>query len=51
MFYKCSNLTNIDLSSFNTVNVNDMSNMFLECSKLTNINLSSFNTRNVTDIA
>ena len=44
MFYKCSSLTNIDLSNFNTDNVKDMSCMFYKCSSLTNINLSYFNT-------
>jgi len=47
MFYNCKNITNIDLSSFNTQNVIDMSYMFDGCSNLTNINLSSFNTQNV----
>ena len=47
MFFKCSKLTNIDLSSFNTKNVTNMSYMFYECSKLTKIDLSSFNTENV----
>ena len=50
MFYNCNNLTNIDLSSFNTQNVTNMSFMFCECSNLTNINLSSFNTQNVTNM-
>ena len=50
MFFGCSKLTNIDLSSFNTKNVTNMSWMFDRCSKLTNIDLSSFNTENVTDM-
>ena len=50
MFYKCSNIINIDLSSFNTKNVTNMSWMFGVCSKLTNIDLSSFNTQNVTNM-
>ena len=50
MFYECSKLTNIDLSSFNTENVTNMSYMFYGCSKLTNIDLSSFNTQNVTNM-
>jgi len=50
MFYKCSSLTNINLSNFNTQNVKDMSLMFYECSSLTNINLSNFNTQNVTNM-
>ena len=34
MFYKCSSLKSIDLSSFNTSNVKDMSSMFYGCSSL-----------------
>ena len=47
MFGGCSNLINIDLSSFNTQNVTNMFFMFGRCSNITNINLSSFNTQNV----
>ena len=50
MFYGCSNLTNIDLSTFNTENVTNMMGMFAECSNLINLDLSSFNTKNVTDM-
>ena len=50
MFYGCSSLTNINLSSFNTNNVTNMRCMFSGCSSLTNIDLSNFNTNNVTDI-
>ena len=31
MFYGCNNLTNINLSSFDTENVNNMSAMFRDC--------------------
>ena len=41
MFYGCSNLTNIDLSSFNTQNVNNMSFMFNGCSNLKEIKLKN----------
>ena len=34
MFYKCSSLTNINLTNFNTNNVKDMSSMFNGCKKL-----------------
>ncbi|MBO5602299.1 MAG: BspA family leucine-rich repeat surface protein [Prevotella sp.] len=47
LFYHCSSLTNIDLSSFNTENVKDMGYMFSSCSSLKNLDLSSFNTSNV----
>ena len=48
MFEGCSKLTYLDLSSFNTKNVTNMSNMFSNCSILINIDLSSFNTKIVT---
>ena len=41
----CSKLKNIDLSSFDTKNVNNMSSMFIHCSNLTNMDLSSFDTK------
>ena len=47
MFCDCSSLISIDLSSFNTTNVNDMSNMFGGCSSLKSIDLSSFDSTNV----
>ena len=34
MFYGCSSLKSIDLSSFNTTNVNNMESMFIGCSSL-----------------
>jgi len=37
MFKGCSNLTKIDLSSFDTKNVTNMSSMFKGCSNLTKI--------------
>ena len=42
MFSCCFNITNLDLSSFDTKNVTDMSYMFYNCNKLTNLYLSSF---------
>jgi len=50
MFFGCSNLTSIDLSSFDTENVNNMSYMFCGCSNLKNIDLSFFCTNNVTNM-
>ena len=47
MFYGCSSLTSLDLSSFDTQNVLSMSQMFYGCSSLTNLDLSSFDTQNV----
>ena len=43
-------LSSLDLSSFNTNKVTDMSNMFYGCSNLTELNLSNFDTSNVTDM-
>ena len=50
MFWGCSSLESIDLSSFNTTNVKDMQFMFYGCSSLKSIDLSSFNTTNVKDM-
>ena len=50
MFYQCSKLTTLDLSSFNTSNVTGMINMFSDCKELTTLDLSSFNTSNVTSM-
>ena len=41
----------INLSNFNTNNVEDMSGMFSECSSLKELNLSNFNTENVTNMS
>ena len=40
MFDRCSALTSLDLTSFNTANVTDMSYMFMGCSALTTIFVS-----------
>ena len=50
MFYGCKALKSIDLSSFNTNDVNNMSEMFFGCSSLASIDLSLFNTNNVKDM-
>ena len=50
MFYGCSALTSLDLSSFNTSNVTDMAAMFSGCSNLASLDLSSFNTAKVTNM-
>ena len=51
MFRNCKSLKSIDLSNFNTQNVNNMRGMFHGCRYLSNIDLSNFNTQNVTDIS
>ena len=50
MFNKCSSLTSLNLSNFNTINVNNMNGMFSECSSLNSLDLSNFNTINVKDM-
>ena len=39
MFYGCQNITNLDLSSFDTKNVTNMSGMFFICQNITNLGL------------
>lgn len=51
MFYYCSSLTELDLSSFDTSKVTDMSYMFVYCISLADLNLSNFNTSNVIDMS
>ena len=51
MFYNCSNLINIDLSSFDARNVNNLSKMFFKCSNLENIDFTSFDTKNVNNMS
>ena len=48
MFRECSDITEIDLSNFNTSNVENMQLMFYGCSSLTSLNLTNFNTSKVT---
>ena len=51
MFAFCKQLTSINLSSFNTSNVTNMSAMFNGCSSLGSLNLSNFVTNKVTKFA
>ena len=51
LFYYCSKLTTIDLSSFNTSNVTNMSYMFNSCYSLKTLDVSNFNTINVTTMS
>lgn len=51
MFYGCSGLKALNLSSFNTSAVTDMKYMFHRCSGLTELNLSSLNTSAVMDMS
>ena len=50
MFYECSNITEIDLSHFDSSNVTEMVFMFGNCSSLQYLNLSNFDTSQVTDM-
>ena len=50
MFYKCSSLTSLNLSNFNTNNVQNMSAMFNKCCSLTSLNISNFNTHKTTNM-
>ena len=50
MFYKLSNITEIDLSYFNSSLVTNMAFMFSECSSLTSLNLTNFDTKLVSDM-
>ena len=47
MFWNCSSLTELDLSSFDTSSVQNMCYMFSGCSSLVELNLRSFDTSNV----
>ena len=51
MFFRCSSLTSLNLSNFNTNNVTNMGCMFFKCSSLISLNLSNFNTNNVTNMS
>ena len=48
MFYLCSDITEMDLSNFNTSESVDMVYMFRDCISITSLNLSNFDTSKVT---
>ncbi len=50
-FYSCPNVTEIDLSHFDTSNVTDMSDLFYDCSSLSSLDLGDFDTSNITDMS
>ena len=50
MFYECINITEINLSNFNTSQVTNMFGMFSGCSSLSLLDLSNFDTSQVTDM-
>ena len=47
LFYRCSSLTSLDLTGFDTSNVLSMNNLFGYCSGLTFLDLSGFDTSRV----
>ena len=48
LFKNCENITEIDLSDFNSSSVNDLALMFEGCTKLKSINFQNFDTSKVT---
>ena len=50
MFYRCSSLTEIDISGFDTSNVTSAFGMFCLCSNLEKIDLSNFDTSKLTSM-
>lgn len=50
-FYRCENITSLDLSNLDTSNVTDMSGMFYGCESLTNLNITNLDTSNVTNMS
>ena len=47
MFYKCIEITEIDMTKFDTSLVTDMTEMFSSCSSLESLNVSNLNTERV----
>ena len=50
MFYGCSSLENLDLSSFDTFSVMNMEMLFYECASLTSLEISNFKTTNANNL-
>lgn len=50
MFHRCYYITKIDLSKFNSKNVEKVENMFEYCNNLREVNLENFDTKNVYDM-
>ena len=51
MLAMCRSLAAVDVSNFDTQNVETMANMFYKCNSLTSIDVSSFDTGKVTDMS
>ena len=50
MFFKCFNITEIDLSNFDSSKVVDLSQMFYQCQQLNSIKFGNFDTSSVTNM-
>ncbi len=50
MFYECIRLKGLDIGSFNTAKVTDMSDMFYKCNQMTELDLASFNIDKTTSL-
>ena len=50
MFFRCSKLTTLDVSGWDTSQVTSMGGMFWSCSNLTTLDLSNWNTSQVTNM-
>ncbi len=51
LFFKCSLLSSLDFSHFDSSKITKMNYLFSECSSLESLNLFDFNTMNVTDMS
>jgi surface protein len=51
MFFGCTSLTSLHLSTFDTSSVTNIYGMFQGCSSLTSLDLSTFDTSSVTDMS
>lgn len=51
LFEGCTNLTSIDASNFNALDIPRLNRMFSGCTNLTSINLTNFNISKVTNLA
>lgn len=51
MFYNCSSLVGLEMSTFDTSKVTDMSSMFSNCMALSTLELSGFDTSRVEDMS
>ena len=49
MFFNCTKLENLDLSSFDTSSITTFEKIFYHCTSLKSLNVSNFNTSNVTN--